>query len=226
MQSEEKLSVLIVDDEPSLNELFVFGLNKYGFCAEGVLGGRECLEKIQTGYHPDLILLDLIMDHMDGWETLRHIKTNEETADILVLMQTGKNVTYHEAKTFSPWIVDYIMKPVTPKVTIEHIKRAIQIHTCLLKARDAAVTSGFADAEVMECLQTYQNLIVTKELSRLLERKREMGDGNSINGAEQYAEFVSSLKGKYETLHVKDYLNLALCESITRNEPVQQNDIV
>ena len=226
MQSEEKLSVLIVDDEPSLNELFVLGLNKSGFYAEGVLGGIECLEKLQTGYRPDVILLDLIMDQMDGWETLRHIKTNEETADILVLMQTGKNLTYHEAKIFSPWIMDYIMKPVTPKSTIERIHKAVQLHKNLLEIRNTGITSGLADAEVNECLETYRNLIVAKELAHLLESKRGSNDGHSLSGVEEYEKFVSSLEMKYEALDVKNHLNIAVCESITRSWSVDQNEML
>ena len=208
VQSEDKAVVLIVDDEPALNDLFVFGLKAYGFDAEGVLGGMECLEKLQTNYHPDIILLDMIMDQMDGWETLRNIKTNQDTADILVLMQTGKNLTHEEAKIYASWIMGYIMKPITPKSSVEHIKRSLQLHKALINARDVAIESGLAADEVNECVKVYRDLMVAKDLSSLLESKYGIID--DMHEAEEFAQYIKCLQEKYETLNAKLHLDLEL----------------
>lgn len=206
VQSEDKVVVLIVDDEPALNELFVFGLNSHGFNTEGVLSGIQCLEKLQTNYHPDIILLDMIMDEMDGWETLRNIKVNQNTTDILVLMQTGKNLTHEEAKIYAPWIMGYIMKPITPKSSVDYIQRALQIHKSLLEIRDAAIVSGFPADEVTECVNAYRDLMVAKNLSSLLESK--YGAIEDIHEAEEFAQYIKSLQETYETLNAKLHLDL------------------
>jgi len=212
VQSEDKVDVLIVDDEPALNDLFVFGLKNYGFNTEGVLGGIECLEKLQTNYYPDIILLDMIMDQMDGWETLRNIKTNQDTADILVLMQTGKNLTHEEAKRYTSWIMGYIMKPITPKSSVGYIKRALQLHKSLLEIRDVAIASGLPADEVAECIKVYRDLMVAKDLASLLESKYGMTD--DIHEAEEFAQYIKSLQETYETLSAKLHLDL---------KPISQN---
>jgi len=206
MQNGDKAVVLIVDDEPALNELFVFGLKKYGFDTEGVLGGVQCLEKLQTGYHPDIILLDMIMDGMDGWETLRNIKTNQDTGDILVLMQTGKNLTHQEAKVYSSWIMGYIMKPITPKSSIGYIERSLQLHKSFLEIRDTAIASGLPADEVNECIKVYRDLMVAKNLSDLLESK--YGPADDIHEAEEFAQYIKSLQERYEALNAKLHLDL------------------
>ena len=209
VQSEDKAAVLIVDDEPALNELFVFGLKTYGFDTEGVLGGMECLEKLQTDYHPDIILLDMIMDQMDGWETLRNIKTNHDTADILVLMQTGKNLTHEEAKIYASWIMGYIMKPITPKSSVVHIKRSLQFHKALIDKREDAIASGLAADEVDECVKTYRDLMVAKDLAALLESK--YGTIENMQEAEDFMQYIQNLQEKYDTLNAKLHLDLELC---------------
>ena len=206
MQNEDKAVVLIVDDEPALNELFVLGLKKYGFDTEGVLGGVQCLEKLRSGYRPDIILLDMIMDQMDGWETLRNIKRNEDTGDILVLMQTGKNLTHQEARTYFSEIMGYIMKPITPKSSIGHIERSLYLHKSFREIRDAAVAAGLPADEVNDCIQTYRGLMVAKELAALLDSK--YGAADDMHEAEEFSQCIKRLEKKYERLNAKLNLNL------------------
>jgi two-component system OmpR family response regulator len=61
-------TILIVDDEPAIREIFTAYLERGGYTSLAVAGGMECLETLKT-QKPDLILLDLMMEPMDGWET-------------------------------------------------------------------------------------------------------------------------------------------------------------
>lgn len=62
---------------------------------------------------PDLVLLDIMMEPMDGWETLERIKTSPALRHIPVLMLTAKPLTPEEANEYGPYIEDYILKPTT-----------------------------------------------------------------------------------------------------------------
>jgi two-component system OmpR family response regulator len=114
-QITEKKSqkILVVDDNRDLVELYLTILGMKGYTVVGVLSGRECLEELGTTL-PDLILLDIMMAPMDGWETLRRIREDPETCDIPVIMVTGKQFVLEELVQYGDLIDGYIVKPVSP----------------------------------------------------------------------------------------------------------------
>jgi two-component system OmpR family response regulator len=107
-------TILIVDDNPDIRELFTTFLNIAGFSTMAVGGGAECIELLKTT-RPDLILLDIMMEPMDGWQTLKLIKSQPESRDIPVFMVTGKAITETEQQKYSGDFKIYLMKPVTPQ---------------------------------------------------------------------------------------------------------------
>jgi len=172
-------NVLIVDDESSLNELFVIGLSKYGFETEGVLGGRECLELLNNHYRPDLILLDVMMEPMDGWETLGKIKTNPATRDIPVLMLTAKPLTPEEANEYGAYIEDYILKPTTHHQLYEAIERVLtrrhSITADLERAREGGVDSRLID----EYERLSKSVDINRRLLKILETTYNIKDARA-----------------------------------------------
>lgn len=198
-------NVLIVDDEPALNELFVIGLNKYGFRTEGVLGGQECLDLLSTPYRPDLILLDMMMEPMDGWETLNRLKKIDEVKHIPVIMQTGKNLTYKEAEQFSYCIEDYIMKPVTPKRCIDHITSALEKIQTIDDIITQGLRAGCPERKIRRLAQLYRTIDVAKKLLIILEERygnqQSAGcSGTDSYGPEDYSTFLDNLQGEYVQL--------------------------
>jgi len=107
-------TILIVDDNPDIRELFTTFLNIAGFSTMAVGGGAECIELLKTT-RPDLILLDIMMEPMDGWQTLKYIKSQPESKDIPVFMVTGKAITETEQQMYNGDYKIYLMKPVTPQ---------------------------------------------------------------------------------------------------------------
>jgi two-component system, OmpR family, response regulator len=106
----EKRTVLVVDDEPDIVHLIHLFLDRKGYATLGAASGKECLAIIGKQI-PDLILLDVGMAPMDGWQTLGQIKKDPDTKSIPVLMLTGKRLTAAEAKQYKLCIDDYIEKP-------------------------------------------------------------------------------------------------------------------
>ncbi len=113
-------TILIVDDVADIRDLFTTFLTNAGFSTMAVASGEECLELLKTT-RPDLILLDIMMEPMDGWQTLALIKSQPESKDIPVMMVTGKSLIDSEQKRHSGQFEFYMMKPVTPN----HLKDTI-----------------------------------------------------------------------------------------------------
>jgi CheY-like chemotaxis protein len=195
--------VLIVDDEPALNELFVIGLNKYGFKTEGVLGGQECLELLNTEYRPDLILLDMMMEPMDGWETLNRLKRIQDVKNIPVIMQTGKNLTYREAEQYSYCIEDYVMKPITPKRCIDHITNALDKVQKIEEIILQGLRAGYPEEKIRRLATIYRIIYVARKLQSILEERyghHNPAEESETYGPEDYAKFLLKLQQEYDDL--------------------------
>ncbi|MDO9326759.1 MAG: response regulator [Methanoregula sp.] len=109
----EKKTILIADDEPEIVDMIHLLLNKKGYATIKAHSGKECLDALKKQI-PDLILLDVRMEPMDGWQTLEQIKKNPESSSIPVLMLTGNKISAASAKQYQIVIDDYIMKPFQP----------------------------------------------------------------------------------------------------------------
>ncbi|MBT7190562.1 MAG: response regulator, partial [Anaerolineae bacterium] len=112
---DEVKNILCIEDEPEMIELVRLILGRHGFNVQGANGGKEGLEKVKKN-PPSLILLDLMMPDVDGWEVYQQIKADEKTNHIPVIIVTAKaqNIDkvlgLHVAK-----VDDYISKPFSPQ---------------------------------------------------------------------------------------------------------------
>jgi len=130
--------ILVVDDNRDLVELYLTILGMKGYMVIGALSGRECLEELEKSL-PDLILLDIMMAPMDGWETLHRIRQDPGTGDVPVIMVTGKQFVLEELVQYGDLIDGYIVKPVSPHdlhLLLEHFFSGIG------KIKDCAKTAG------------------------------------------------------------------------------------
>ncbi len=117
-----KKKILIVEDEESLLKLESILLTSKGYEVQGVPNGQEALDAIAKE-HPDLVLLDIMLPEIDGFEVCRRIKSNQETRHIPVIMLTAKKSREDMArgeKVGADW---YITKPFKSAMVIETIQR-------------------------------------------------------------------------------------------------------
>jgi two-component system OmpR family response regulator len=117
-------TILIVDDDPDVAGVFKVFLEADGHTAVTAEGGIPCLKLLQE-ISPDLILLDLMMQPMDGWTTLKAIKSNPQTSPIPVVMITGKPQIGNERETYSPLYYDYLLKPIRKADLCDAVKKAL-----------------------------------------------------------------------------------------------------
>ncbi len=117
--------VICVEDEPEMIELVKLILSRKGFEVIGAVGGRSGLELIEQK-KPDLVLLDLMMPDMDGWEVYQQMKAHEHLRNIPVIVVTAKAQSIdkvlglHIAK-----VDDYITKPFGPQELLDSVNKVL-----------------------------------------------------------------------------------------------------
>jgi len=113
-EKKEKRSVLIVDDQPdNIHALGKLIKDEYRIMA--ATSGARALEIAESDNPPDLILLDVMMPEMDGYEVCRRLKRNEKTNSIPVIFVTAMDSAEDEETGFNLGAVDYISKPFKPQ---------------------------------------------------------------------------------------------------------------
>lgn len=116
--------ILLVDDEPALVDMVKMRLEANKYEVITAYNGREGLEKADAE-KPDLILLDIMMPEMDGYEVLRKLRHKSEMLDIPVIMFTAKTDSQSIFETQDLKATDYIIKPFNPKDLLRLIKKYI-----------------------------------------------------------------------------------------------------
>jgi two-component system, OmpR family, response regulator VicR len=120
-----KKRVLCIEDHPEMIELIRLILGREGFEVDGALGGREGLKAIQEN-PPDLILLDLMMPDVDGWEVYRQIKADEDLRRIPVIAVTAKAQSIDRVLGLHiAGMDDFITKPFGPKELTASVQRVL-----------------------------------------------------------------------------------------------------
>ncbi|MGQ9833654.1 MAG: response regulator transcription factor [Candidatus Villigracilaceae bacterium] len=121
--------ILCIEDEPEMIDLIRLILNRRGFKVKGANGGIKGLEMMRAD-PPDLVLLDLMMADMDGWEVYQQMKADEKTRNIPVIVVTAKAQSIdrvlglHIAK-----VNDYISKPFSPQELLNSVDRILNART-------------------------------------------------------------------------------------------------
>lgn len=120
----EKTCILIVDDAAE-NIDVLRGVLGDEYKLKVALNGKKALDLAKRDPKPDLILLDIKMPEMDGYEVCKILKNTQETKDIDVIFQTSQNATVDEQKAFALGASDYITKPFEPEVVRSRIKARV-----------------------------------------------------------------------------------------------------
>jgi DNA-binding response OmpR family regulator len=121
----EKKRILVIEDEAEMIDLTRIVLEREGYKVLGADGGARGLEMIKQE-KPDLILLDLMMPDIGGWEVYRQVKADQELAQIPVIVVTAKAQSIDKVLGLQVAKVDdYITKPFGPKELLESIDRVL-----------------------------------------------------------------------------------------------------
>jgi len=188
MNDAEKPLVLIVDDTP-LNLSSISGLLKDLYRIKVANNGERGLKIANSDSPPELIVLDIIMLEMDGYEVCRHLKENPRTAGIPVVFLTGKTAIEDEEKGLQLGAVDYITKPVSPPILMARVKT----HLALKASADFLINQNqFLENEVAK--RTREVLAVQDVTIMALASLAETRDnetGNHLRRTQHYLKILA-----------------------------------
>ncbi|HXG00534.1 MAG TPA: response regulator transcription factor, partial [Bacteroidota bacterium] len=117
-------TILVVDDEQDIIDLLKYNLEKEGYRVLTARNGKKALE--QAKHQPDLILLDVMMPEMDGWEVCKQLKRDANTQHIPVLFLTAKETEVDEVLGLELGADDYIVKPIAVRSLLARVKAALR----------------------------------------------------------------------------------------------------
>ncbi len=130
MDGQKRKTILVIDDSPENIDVLWGALNG-DYRVRAAVSGEKALAIATTEPYPDLILLDIMMPGMDGYEVCRRLKADVRVRHVPVIFVTALGEVEDEAKGFAVGAVDYITKPISPMI----LKARVRIHLELEEAR-------------------------------------------------------------------------------------------
>ena len=162
LNAEDKKIVLVVDDAPA-NIQVAQSILKDEYKIRVATSGAKALELVKVEPVPDLVLLDVMMPEMDGYEVCIRLKAEETTRDIPVIFLTGKTDAEDETRGFEVGAVDYIRKPLSPAI----VKARVRTHLMLRDARGELARQLFVIQHELDLARVIQLSILPHQLPKI-----------------------------------------------------------
>ena len=187
-QSREKATVLVVDDTP--NDLsLIANLLRDDYRVQVARNGESCISIAGADKAPDLILLDIMMPELDGYEVCMRLKANPATRSIPVIFLTGKTSVEDEQKGFELGAVDYITKPVSPAI----VRARVATHLALKTRADFLLSKNdFLEEEIDKrdrAMTAIQDVTILAMAS--MAETRDSETGNHIRRTQHYVQALA-----------------------------------
>lgn len=164
----ERATILLVDDVPA-NLSLLSSILREDYRVQLATSGAKALALVAAS-SPDLILLDVMMPEMDGYEVCKRLKANPDTCDIPVLFVTARNQTEDEELGLTLGAMDYIHKPISPPI----IKARVRNHIALKLQTDALKRLSFMDGLTQVANRRRFDDTLGNELRRAVRQQHEL----------------------------------------------------
>jgi putative two-component system response regulator len=184
----ERVTILVVDDT-RLNLAVMSAILKKHYGVEVASSGQAALELISSGMMPDLILLDIVMPGLDGYEVCRRLKADPITAKIPVIFLTANVASDDEEKGFALGAVDYITKPIRQNVVLARIRTHLQLKASADFLEDKAAFLEEEVARRSEEIEVIQDVTILAMAS--LAETRDNETGNHIRRTQFYVRALA-----------------------------------
>jgi putative two-component system response regulator len=209
IRKKKKDTILVVDDEPA-NLLTFNNLLGIGYNVKTASSGREALDMIREK-RPDLLLLDLHMPEMDGFQVMNYLSEIDECENLPVIVVTADDDLDTAAELFQAGAMDYLSKPLVMQIAIQRIRRIIEL-THLQRDLKAEVKQK--NKELMLTNKRLQSLSdqTIFALAVAIDAKDSYTNGHSRRVA-QYAREIAKRMGKTLS-EQKDIFNVALLHDV------------
>ena len=181
-------TILVVDDTP-FNLTLMSAVLKKHYVVREAANGPQALEMLKTGTLPDLILLDIMMPAMDGYEVCSRLKADPLTANIPVIFLTANVSSEDEEKGFELGAVDYITKPIRQKVVLARIRTHLQLKASADFLEDKAVYLEKEVGRRAAEIEAIQDVTILAMAS--LAETRDNETGNHIRRTQYYVQALA-----------------------------------
>jgi len=201
-------TILVVDDSPD-NIILMSRLLKDHYRTKIATNGEKALKIASSDDPPDLILLDVMMPYMDGYEVCQELKKNPKTSRIPVIFLTAKTDIEDEKRGFEVGAVDYITKPVSAPLVLARVKT----HLLLKDSRDFLIDKNqFLEHEIYK---RTQEIIAIQDVTIIamgsLAETRDSETGNHIRRTQNYVKMLAmKLKNNPRFKHILTDENIEL----------------
>jgi signal transduction histidine kinase/DNA-binding NarL/FixJ family response regulator/ligand-binding sensor domain-containing protein len=216
-----KQRILVADDNAENRLVVVSLLERLGFALDEATDGKIALEQAQQ-HHPDLILMDLVMPNLNGFDALEQLRQTPELADVKVIAFSANVFEQNQQRSFKAGFDDFIAKPVD----IDNLLNKIGMHLNLVWEYVDLVTEP-AETTPLPAMQTTENELVSREepsislpsneqLENLLDRARKSDIGgiltllSDLDAADPaLAPFTKQIRqwaSEFDTRRIRDYL--------------------
>lgn len=186
--STEKSTILVIDDTPD-NLSLMSALLKDSYKVKVANHGDKGLKIATSENPPDLILLDVMMPDIDGYQVCRQLKVNAATRDIPVIFLTAKSEEDEEQKGLELGAVDYITKPINPSIVLARIKTQLQLKAAADFLKDKAAYLEGEVAKRTQEVSAIQDVTILAMAS--LAETRDSDTGNHIRRTQYYVKALA-----------------------------------
>jgi putative two-component system response regulator len=212
---EKKMTVLTVDDSPE-NIAVLSSMLKAFYRTKVATNGEKAIQLACSDDPPDLVLLDILMPGIDGYEVLKRLKADPKTADIPVIFLTSKSEVEDEELGFTLGAVDYITKPFFPTIVLARVKTHLQLKVVRDFFKDK---SEFFEAQVAQRtkeITTIQD--VTMVAMGSLAEARDNETGNHIRRTQAYIKLLAAQLKDHPNF--KTYLTDEMIHLLSKSAPL------
>ena len=209
-----KDTILVVDDLAE-NLDVVRGVLADDYKVKAAINGQIALKIIQ-GQKPDLILLDINMPGMDGYELCQRLKDEPATKDIPVIFVTGQESVANEALGLEMGAVDYIKKPINPPILLARLRAHLNLADARDKLREHKNNlEQLVEEKIVEVLESK---VATIHALAKLTSSRDEETGKHLSRTQKYCHLLATKLGEYEKY--SSVIDQKYCDNIYRVSPL------
>lgn len=220
------MKILLVDDIPANLNVLVETLKNEGYNLSFATSGEIALTTVEK-FRPDLILLDIMMPGIDGFETCQRLKENENTKDIPIIFITAKTDTEDIVKGFSLGGMDYITKPFRQDEVLARVRTHLTLQK-ILREKDELISELKDTQQILENsarIDLLTGLYNRKDLEEKLDQEKHRSELNNTSFSIALAgiDCFSDINGEFGD-YVGDHILVHIASTLSAN--IRQQDFI
>ena len=208
--------VLIVDDVPTNVMLVQAILKKEGYTLLTCDSGTKAL-RIANEKHPNLILLDIMMPEMDGYEVLQHLKSNPETTDIPVIIMSALSDMQSIVKGYQLGATEYVTKPFQREELVKRVAHRYELYS-IKRIKDGNIAADVArdTLAAVQTPQVFRKDLLRRALTSAAERGYSFTD--DCAAVESLGTIVKATHGSYQNIKITTPEDILVAEALLTRE--------